>query len=136
VNGIDISGTWVGSYSYPGGAGPTTPFVATLLDSDGSLSGHVIEPNLIGQASDELEADIIGHRQGYSVDFIKTYDGAGDAAHAVDYVGRLSGDGRQINGVWSFEAYDGTFEMRRDRLEAEAEFEEETETVEAEATVS
>ncbi len=57
-----------------------------------------------------------GSRQGSSVDFTKVYDGASDAAHAVDYVGRLSADGNTISGVWSLEDMDGSFEMHREAV--------------------
>jgi hypothetical protein len=50
------------------------------------------------------------------VDFVKAYDGASDAAHAVDYVGRLSGDGMMIIGVWSLADLDGSFEMYREAV--------------------
>ncbi len=44
------------------------------------------------------------------------YDGESDAAHAVDYVGRLSGDQNSITGVWSLGSLDGTFEMHREAV--------------------
>ena len=113
MSGISISGIWVGEFAYPAGLGPTTPFTAQIDDADGTLTGFTLEPNLIGTSSEELSALIQGLREGSAVDFIKTYDGASDAAHSVDYVGRLSDDGTTITGVWSFEAFDGTFEMRR-----------------------
>jgi hypothetical protein len=108
--------------------GPTTPFLAKLVDDEGALSGSTIEPNTIGGGSDELQALVSGSRSGSAVDFTKMYDGTSDAAHAVDYVGRLSNDGNTINGVWSLEKTDGTFEMHREAVWEEAE--------EAEASVS
>ena len=124
----NLSGLWIGSYSYPGGAGPTTPFLASLEDHGGTLRGTILEPNTMGRSSEQLGAVIHGSRSGSSVDFTKTYDGESDAAHAVDYVGKLSGDGNTISGVWSLAQTDGTFEMHR-----EAVWEEEAET---EAAVS
>lgn len=118
---IDLSGLWLGSFSYPRGEGPTTPFLARLVDADGSLSGGTVEPNMIAFGSETLEALIAGTRSGASVDFTKTYDGASDAAHAVDYVGRLSEDGNRIAGVWSMEGLDGTFEMYREAVREEVE---------------
>ncbi len=44
---LNLSGLWLGSYSYPAGFGPTTPFLASLSDQDGSLSGTIVEPNTI-----------------------------------------------------------------------------------------
>ena len=113
---INLSGLWMGSYSYPGGQGPTTPFLARIEDHDGSLAGTIIEPNTIGRSSDELEAVLSGSRQGSAVDFTKLYDGESDAAHAVDYVGQVSGDGNRVSGVWSLAETDGAFEMRREAV--------------------
>ena len=112
----NLSGLWLGSYSYPAGKGPTTPFMAKVEDHDGSLSGSIVEPNNMGPSSDMLEAVLSGSRSGASVDFVKAYDGASDAAHAVDYVGRVSGDGMTVSGVWSLADFDGTFEMHREAV--------------------
>jgi hypothetical protein len=113
---INISGLWMGSFAYPQGHGPTTPFLARIEDHDGALSGSIVEPNFMGPSSDSLEAILSGSRHGSAVDFTKAYDGASDAAHAVDYVGRLSADGNAIAGVWSLEDADGSFEMHREAV--------------------
>lgn len=70
----------------------------------------------MGSSSGELGALISGSRQASAIDFTKMYDGQSDAAHAVDYVGRLSGDGNSISGVWSLASLDGTFEMHREAV--------------------
>lgn len=125
---LDMTGLWHGAYAYPGFKQPTTPFVARLRDEGGVLSGTIMEPNTMGVASDELQALVNGSRVNQAVDFIKTYDGSSDAAHSVDYVGRLSADGSSVTGVWSLAEFDGTFEMHRDiRLEELAATEEEAE---------
>lgn len=111
----NISGLWMGSYSYPWGAA-SVPFLARIEDRDGALTGTIIEPNTMGPSSDSLEAILSGSRHGSAVDFTKAYDGASDAAHAVDYVGRLSGDGNSITGVWSLADADGPFEMYREAV--------------------
>ena len=116
----NLSGLWLGSFAYPGGQGPATPFLARIEDHDGSLSGTIIEPNTMGRSSDSLESVLRGAREGRAVDFTKVYDGASDAAHAVDYVGRLSGDGMRIHGVWSLAGMDGSFEMMREGVWEEA----------------
>jgi hypothetical protein len=113
---INLSGLWMGSYSYPGGQGPTTPFLARIENHDGSLVGTIIEPNTMGRSSDELEAVLSGSRQGSAVDFTKLYDGESDAAHAVDYVGQVSGEGNSVSGVWSLADADGSFEMHREAV--------------------
>lgn len=120
-DGANLSGLWLGSFSYPGGIGPTTPFMAKLVDQSGSLSGETVEPNTMGLAAETLEAFLVGTREGASVDFTKTYDGAADAAHSIDYVGQVSGDGNKIAGVWSMDGLDGSFEMYREAVWEEAE---------------
>ena len=110
----DLSGLWLGHFAYPGGQGPVTPFVARIEEAEGLLTGTTIEPNTIAPGGAELEALLHGSRKGRAVDFVKTYDGAAEAAHAVDYVGQVSADGATITGVWSMEALDGTFEMHRE----------------------
>ncbi len=106
----------MGSYAYPGGVGRTTPFLASIEDHDGSLRGTIVEPNTMGASSDQLGSVISGSRSGSSVDFTKMYDGESDAAHAVDYVGRLSADQNSVTGVWSLGSLDGTFEMHREAV--------------------
>lgn len=106
----------MGSFSYPHGHGPTTPFLASLTDEGGRLRGTIIEPNTMGRSSEQLEAVLSGSRSGSSVDFTKMYDGESDAAHAVDYVGRLSADGNSITGTWSLLSFDGSFEMHREAV--------------------
>jgi hypothetical protein len=124
----DMSGLWEGAFAYPAYRGPTTPFVASIEESEGTLTGTIMEPNTMGWTTEELEAVLNGARTGRSVDFTKAYDGSSDAAHAVDYVGQLSDDGNLVTGVWSLAELDGTFEMRRsasleEMLEAEEEVE-------------
>ena len=116
ANDDNLSGLWLGSFSYPGGEGPVTPFLASLEDNSGSLSGSIVEPNTIGNASEQLQAFISGSRGGSAVDFTKMYDGESDAAHAVDYVGQVSADGNTISGVWSLGELDGTFAMHREAV--------------------
>ncbi len=113
---INVSGLWLGSFSYPGGQGPLTPFLASLEEDGGSLRGTTVEPNTIGASSDQLQALISGSRSGRAVDFTKMYDGESDAAHAVDYVGQISADCNSITGVWSLAEIDGTFEMHREAV--------------------
>jgi hypothetical protein len=135
VTARNMSGLWMGSFAYPGGEGPRTVFMARIEDRGGRISGTTIEPNTVGRGSETLEALLRGSRSGASVDFVKTYDGASDAAHAVDYVGRLSEDGNRVEGVWSLESMDGTFEMFREAVweEAAGETAEVTELVETQA---
>ena len=123
----DLTGTWHGSFTYPGHSGPETPFLAIIEERAGSLSGTIVEPDqFYGQGT--IDAVIAGSRGGSSVDFTKSYrNGIRGYENPVDYVGRLSGDGMTITGVWSLLEHDGTFTMERE--------EEVEEPVEAEVTL-
>jgi hypothetical protein len=117
----NLSGLWMGSFAYPGGVGPTTAFLARIEDLDGRFSGTTIEPDNISGGR-ELEADIVGNRQGNAVDFTKSYRGDPDRFEPIDYVGKLSADGNSVTGVWSLQLMNGTFEMYREAVwEEEAE---------------
>jgi len=113
---LNMTGMWEGTYVYPAFVGPTTPFVANFVDQDGHVSGSTIEPNNLGIPGEpeELEASLVGNRQGRAVDFTKSYLGWA-IEDQIDYVGQLSEDGETITGVWSNADMDGTFEMHRER---------------------
>lgn len=116
----DLSGFWTGRYLYGGGI-PSVTFLATLRDENGALTGEISEPNRMGSSSSELHAFLRGTHDGGTVSFIKTYDGASDAAHSVRYDGRLSADGCFIGGQWNLVGGSGAFEMRREIIDAEEE---------------
>lgn len=109
-----LTGHWSGEYAYPRHKGPTTPFLATIEERGGQLTGTIIEPDMNGGAT--IAATIRGVRHGHGVDFTKQYGPAASPIYGnpVDYVGRLSADGLVITGVWSLLDMDGTFEMRRE----------------------
>lgn len=110
---LDLTGKWDGVFTYPSGSGPTTPFVADIIEEAGAFSGATIEPDLYKDIS--AKARITGHRSARSVDFTKVYPGRRDGyANPVDYVGQLSEDGLVITGVWSLLRWNGTFEMTRE----------------------
>lgn len=118
----NLTGFWVGRYAYAGGAAPPVSFLATMEEgAGGALSGTISEPNSIGMSSRELSAFLSGQREGRAVSFAKTYDGASDAAHRVEYSGELSEDGRRIAGHWIVEYMTGPFEMTREILDEQAE---------------
>lgn len=119
--GSNLTGRWDGTYSYPDvpEAGPITPFLATLIDRGGGLTGTIIEAHefVISTAHSTL----IGQRIGRSVHFAKTYHDAGDDyRETVLYYGTLSGDGDVITGEWQIDHWRGPFEMTRE-LPAQAE---------------
>lgn len=131
----DLSGLWMGSFAYPGGAGPTTPFLARIEDRDGRFSGTTIEPDNV-TGGKELEADLVGNRQGDAIDFTKIYRGAPVDLEPIDYVGRMSADGNQVTGVWSLQLMNGTFEMYREAVWEQEEEEEAAAVVPLEAEVA
>lgn len=99
-----VAGAWRGRYTYWGGKGLTTPFLAKIDDNGVRLTGEMIEPEANGGIGSR-KASIVGTREGTSIKFTKS---------RVDYVGRVSTDGRAISGVWSFLPFDGTFGMHRE----------------------
>lgn len=111
-----LTGVWHGLYTYPGYGQPVY-FVATLIDSGGSLSGttHESEIGELG-APLTLYAGIAGSIQGASVVFTKTYDGSGGWTHQVAYDGMLNGERTEIEGRWTIRAKaSGRFLMIRSR---------------------
>ena len=114
-----MTGQWHGTFTYPRNLGPATPFLATIVENAGSLSGSVIEPDAMYRSGRTMEAVLAGHRGGRAVDFTKQYEGqAFGYENPVDYVGQLAADGQSVTGVWSLLDMNGTFEMFRD-VEAE-----------------
>ena len=126
---IDLSGKWDGVFSYPDvpEAGPTTPFLASIVDNAGVIKGEVIEPHEYGGHT--AHSTILGQRIGASVHFSKTYHDAGwEYEQVVEYFGTLSDGGDTITGEWRIDHFCGPFEMTRERaVEALAEPREEAE---------
>ena len=129
---LDLSGRWDGTFAYPSGVGPVTPFLAEIIEQGGTLSGSILEPELAHGSGEAISAVLSGHRAGTAVDFTKTYRGQRlGYENPVDYVGTLSADGLRIAGVWSLLHLDGTFEMHRDARQAAMEEREGEETITA-----
>ncbi len=122
---LDITGEWQGFFNYPARLGPSTPFVANLIENGGSFSGSIIEPSTGLLVSKTIDAVVVGIRSDFQIDFTKTYLIAEpDYENPVDYVGALTANGLVISGVWSLLDLNGTFEMHRDKLsEAEVKVE-------------
>lgn len=116
----DLTGQWHGTYAYPRGLGPATPFLANIIELDGSFSGTIIEPDAYYKLAENLESLIAGHRGGRAIDFTKTYRSKRHGyENPVDYVGQMSPDGKSITGVWCLLDINGTFEMFRENGIAE-----------------
>ena len=110
----NLTGVWHGLYTYPYG-GVSVSFVATLIESGASLSGSTHEPSVLGDGPGAmLYAMLEGSREGRTVSFIKTYQGAGPNFSAVEYDGALNGDGTEIEGRWNIPGvWSGKFLMVR-----------------------
>lgn len=128
-----LTGAWSGYYAYPHPFGPTTPFLARLDDEGGRLGGETLEPARFGGAGPR-PASISGSTHAGMVDFTKTYANPSFGySSPIDYVGRVSEDGKSITGVWSLPHENGTFEMHRgDVSEKEAEQQTEAELPDSE----
>lgn len=115
----NLTGIWNGLYTYQDGR--STAFVATLIDSSGSLSGTTHEPSTLSEnPGATLYASLVGSRRDASVTFTKTYDRP-DVFHrsSIVYEGALNGDGTEIEGRWTIvKAWSGKFLMIRSLGEA------------------
>lgn len=110
----DLSGSWDGTYFYPDvpEAGPVTPFLATVSDRGGALTGRIIEPHEFREGT--VHSSLVGQRIGRSVHFEKSYHDAGwEYSQTVIYDGKLSEDGETITGEWRIDHWSGPFEMSR-----------------------
>lgn len=107
-----ITGMWQGVYF--GGGNQRTEFTATFRESNGRLSGTIVEPNQFGTPNVSfLVANLSGTIRNGRIRFTKTYDGTGGQTHAVTYEGRFESDGHRIVGTWSIGQLSGQFEMAR-----------------------
>ena len=125
-----MTGAWFGRYAYADGQ-PPVAFLATVDEGDGGFSGWTSEVNTVGDSSPYLNAVLAGERQGRTVAFSKTYDGASDVAHAVEYAGRLDATGELLTGAWRFAGGTGVFEMRRTHADGEEDEVERREAIDA-----
>ena len=120
----DLSGDWIGNYSYPGELEPI-PFEATLVESNGKLTGETKEPGHTLDMGEIAHALIQGSRTGSQVTFTKVYDSI--EHEPILYEGALDDTGTEIEGLWTIVGeWSGSFLMRRPAAaEEEVEAEEE-----------
>jgi hypothetical protein len=119
----NLTGVWNGRYDYRHSLDPVG-FMATIIDSGASLSGGVSETCVDADGIVvDLFATLSGRRSGSSVSFTKTYDASSGWNHSVEYDGRLSADGNEIEGEWRIpgKAHGRFLMVRPDRKTAEAE---------------
>jgi|SRR5580693_8769568 hypothetical protein len=109
----NLTGVWNGLYTYWNGR--STSFVATLIESGGSLSGTTHEPSTRGSPGAVLYATLMGARSDSAVTFVKTYEQP-DIFHrsAIRYEGVLNGENTEIEGRWTIMRFwSGKFLMIR-----------------------
>src|SRR5215469_13241855 len=109
-----LTGVWDGTYTQPG-VGIVT-FLATIIESGGSLGGNITEPCIIpGCPLSTHNASISGHRSGSAVSFVKRYEPPGYGYDTVQYEGSVNADATEIHGRWSIARtrYSGAFLMVR-----------------------
>lgn len=109
----NLTGVWNGLYTYRDGH--SMSFVATLIESGGSLSGTTHEPGTAATAGAMLLASLAGAHSGSAVTFTKTYERP-DALHRspILYEGTLNGEGTEIEGRWTIMRFcSGKFLMVR-----------------------
>ena len=110
----NLTGIWNGLYTYP--HGQSTAFVATLIETAGSLSGTTHEPSTAGDApGTTLLATLSGSRRDAAVTFTKRYEPPGPhTSSPVVYEGALNADGTEIEGRWIIaQVWSGKFLMIR-----------------------
>lgn len=130
----NLSGFWTGVYDYPRGLKEPVPFNAVITDTDGVLTGEIIEPNTFSSAMDrELFASLAGKRDGMSVTFVKTYEKVPRGGHSLPYEGTLDSTCNRIEGTWrASPTWFGPFVMNRTtgaKVEKEVKAEKEAELV-------
>ncbi len=109
----NLTGIWHGQYSYPS-ARPPVPFVATMLDHGGALTGGITERSTLPPRKGELlAASLAGTRAGSVVTFIKHYDATDPRYGTVAYEGSLNADFTEIEGTWNVTGWGGRFLMIR-----------------------
>ena len=114
MSDLDLSGTWQGFYNYPIAKEPVA-FTAMLTDTEGDLVGATEDVADSGPIRGQtISATLQGRRVGFSITWLKVYDGDLQYYDAVRYAGTISEDGLEIEGRWTVAPHwSGTFLMIR-----------------------
>ena len=130
----DLSGFWVGTYSYDDVDRTPVSFDAELTHDGLQLSGIITEPNSFDHPAfkggcELVTAELTGMVSGSHLNFVKSYTGSNVPTDPVTYDGEIDDGVSTVTGSWQIFDVTGTFEMRRDgpvvgvkvkRAEAEA----------------
>jgi hypothetical protein len=109
----NLTGVWNGLYTYRDGR--SMSFVATLIETGGSVSGTTHELSTSGSPGAMLFASLAGARSDSAVMFTKTYERP-DVFHRspIRYDGVLNAEGTEIEGRWTIMRFwSGKFLMVR-----------------------
>jgi hypothetical protein len=115
-----LTGVWDGTFVQRQ-VGMVT-FLATLIESGGTLAGNVTEPCTVpGCPLNTHNASIAGHRSGSTVSFVKRYEPPGHGYNTVSYEGSVNAEATEIDGRWKLPGTtaSGTFLMVRSSKPAE-----------------
>src|ERR1700722_1905021 len=90
------------------------PFEMRLQNINGRLRGSIKEPKTFSRdaqcSSNSLYASVVGHTDGSSVTFTKTYDSTRGDRHPVSYAGPVNSNGSRITGQWNA-GWSGSFAL-------------------------
>ncbi|RYY26809.1 MAG: hypothetical protein EOP62_08580 [Sphingomonadales bacterium] len=110
---LDLNGVWYGRYDSRVEPQDNS-FIALIEELGGALSGTISEPDGDGGIR---RATISGRRTGQALYFVKQYSGLW--THAVQYSGRVDGEGLVVSGTWNLDWLTGGFEMQREKFSEE-----------------
>lgn len=97
-----LTGFWTGVFDAADASFDATPFHAFLHEEDGRVGGETVEPNTLSpERIEELFASLEGWREGEEIEFVKTYEDALGAGHAVRFEGAVDPSEGKIEGVWT-----------------------------------
>jgi hypothetical protein len=113
-SGANLTGRWEGGYVGSNIEDANT-LTVNLVQNGTTLTGGMVEVNTIGDASKNLflTSTIQGTVSNGNVVFVKQYDGSGGVSHAVRYSGKVSPNGRHIQGTYNADGATGQFEFAR-----------------------
>jgi hypothetical protein len=112
----DVTGVWYGRYEAEHWD-EKNGFIAVLDELGGAIGGTITERETRGRPGTR-RALVTGRRDGTLVRFVKQYDGTGGHVHAVNYSGRIDGEGLEIGGAWTLAGGWGRFVMEREKFDA------------------
>ncbi len=96
---------WRGIYHYPQGTGQdSVKFNLLMIQNGTTVAGFIKEPNSFGRPGQPwLHSLVRGtiDNQTDALSLTKTYDGTGGQSHDVQYGGKMTNNGKSIEGNWS-----------------------------------